>query len=32
MGTQEGIDAAASAGERLETGTEQLESLGRFLR
>jgi hypothetical protein len=32
MGTQQGIDAAASAEERLETGTEQLESLGRFLR
>jgi hypothetical protein len=31
MGTQQGIDAAASAAERLETGSEQLASLRRFL-
>jgi hypothetical protein len=31
MGTQQGIDAAASAEERLGTGSEQLESLRRFL-
>ncbi len=32
MGTQQGIDAAASAEERLATGSDQLESLRRFLR
>ena len=31
MGTQQGIDAATSAEERLETGSDQLESLRRFL-
>ncbi len=31
VGTQQGIDAAASAEERLGAGSEQLESLRRFL-